>query len=341
MSDQTRIAIVGYGNVGRGVHRAIERNADMALGGIITRNPARVREELGQVGGIPIPIFDATGLNQGPPSEISITTDVAILCGGSATDLPKQGPEFARDFNTVDSFDTHADIPEYFAKMDEAARANGRTAIISAGWDPGTFSRARVEMDAFLPGMTPEFFYGLTKKGGISQGHSDAIRQLPGVADARQYTLAIPEAIERVRAGERPNLEAGDKIWRDCYVVLEEGADPEEVDNAIRSMPNYFDAYRTEVTFISQNALDRDHPGMPHDGLVLAMGETGEGNRAMIEYRNEMASNPEFTGGILVASARACHRLNQAGRYGAYTMLNLSPADLSPHSTKRLLEDFV
>jgi len=331
--DKINVGIVGYGNVGRGVHKAIERNEDMNLVGIVTRSPGRVLKEIG----------NSENILQSTKKVIESLTesiDVAILCGGSATDLPEQGPYFAQYFNTVDSFDTHVDIPKYSADMDKAAKENGNTSIISAGWDPGIFSRARVEMDAILPGATTEFFYGLTEKGGISQGHSDAIRRIPGVKDARQYTHAKSFIIERVRAGKKLNLTASDRLWRECYVVLEEGADPDEVEKEIKELPKYFKGYDTEVNFVTQGELDINHSNMPHDGLVLTIGNTGEGNKANIEYSCSWESNPEATGSILVACARAVYRFNKSGKKGAYTMLDLSPADLSIRSREELLRDF-
>ena len=329
----TRIAIVGYGNVGRGVYKALERNPDMSLAGIISRDPNRVRNEFGNT---IVPITSPDNLRV-------INADVAILCGGSKDDLPKQGPFFVEHYNTVDSFDTHAKIPEYFHKIDEFARKNGKTSIISAGWDPGTFSVNRVLMDAFLPGTIPKAFYGLGETGGLSMGHSDAVRQVKGVKDARQYTHAIPEAIERVRDGENPDLSVGEMHWRECYVVAEsdDPGEMERISDEIISMPNYFKPYKTKVHFVTQEILDKQLSGMPHDGLVLAVGETGNGNKAMIEYRNEWESNPEATGNVLIACARACKRFNNEGKNGAYTMLDIPTSYLSPHSNEKLLKDFM
>jgi len=348
--EQIKIAIVGYGNIGRGVHKAIEKNrelyGDMNLVGIITRRADQVANE---VPGVSV-YHSSDRKNWG-----DLEADVAILCGGSKADLPVQGPVFASYFNTVDSFDTHDHIHPYedergnyrlgyFKEMNNAARANNRVSIVSAGWDPGVFSLERVLFDAIIPGCVPGAFYGLTEKGGLSQGHSDAIRQIPGVKDARQYTHAIPEAIEKVRQGEA-DLTKGDMHWRECRVVLENDTpkERERVRKAIVNDPEYFAPYRTEVHFVEKGELSDD---MPHDGIVVASGVTGEGNPAIMEYKNIWGSNPEATGSILVACARACHRLAkevEAGKRepGAYTMLDIPVAYLSPRSQETLLEKFM
>jgi len=346
MTRQTNIVIVGYGNVGRGVNEAIKRNSDMGLIGVISRSPNRVEKELG--GEAPV-FYQNSILNHETTQPIA---DVAILCGGSKNDLPKQGPLFAARYNTVDSFDNHPHIGPYidektqeqkrghFEKMNKAASFQGHTSIVSAGWDPGTFSVNRVLMDAFLPGSIPKGFYGLGEKGGLSMGHSDAIRKIDGVKDARQYTHAIPEAIQRVRNGENPNLSAGEMHTRECYVTLENDTpkERERVTIEIKAMKDYFASYDTTVNFVSQNELDDK---MPHDGLVLAVGETGQGNRAVIEYRNEWSSNPEATANVLVACARAAHRLNEEHKLGAHTMLDIAPAYFSQKSHDELLKDFM
>lgn len=337
MAEETNIVIVGYGNVGRGVHEAIKRNSDTNLVGIISRSPERVGKELGG----DVPVFDQASVLKYQASQLA--ADVAILCGGSKNDLPTQGPQFAQLFNTVDSFDTHANIPGYFKEMDSIARENSKTSIVCAGWDPGTFSVNRVLFDAYLPGTIPKGFYGLDKKGGLSMGHSDAIRKVSGVKDARQYTHAIQEAIDKVRIGENPDLSAGDMHWRECQVVLENDT-PEErkrVSKEVKNMENYFAPYKTTVDFVTQSELDEKYSSMPHDGLVLAVGETGQGNKATLEYKNVWESNPEATGNILVACARATKKFSDQGKTGAYTMLDLSPADLSPRSRGELLEDFM
>ncbi len=325
----TKIGIIGYGNIGRGVHQAILLNArifgDVSLGGIITRRPDDVRREQ--------PGVTIVGL------DTSLEIDVAILCGGSATDLPRQGPALLSRYNTVDSFDTHARIPEYFAQMDEAAKAAGHVAVIAAGWDPGTFSLERALADAFLPGAHPVGFYGVAASGGLSMGHSDAIRRVEGVEDARQYTHAIPSAIERARRGEP--LTPGEMHWRECFVVARDGADKDRIAREIKAMPHYFAPYETSVAFIDADELREKHGGMPHDGMVVATATTAGGARGVIEYGNRWDSNPAATAGILVAYARAADRLRRDGRCGAFTVLDIPPAYVSPRSRARLLDEFV
>ena len=326
---KTKIGIVGYGNIGKGVYSSILRNeelyGDVLLSGIITRRPERVRE---MVSGVKVVGFDE-----------GLDIDVAILCGGSKTDLPEQGPIFASKYNTVDSFDNHGKIPEYFADINRVAKENHTVAVISAGWDPGTFSLERVLADAFLPGSNPSGFYGLSEKGGLSMGHSDAIRRITGVKDARQYTHAIHEAIERAKQGEK--LTPGEMHWRDCKVVLEEGSDEEKIRREIVNMPGYFAPYHTEVEFVSQKDLDTKYSGVPHDGVVIATALMGNGNRGVIEYRNQWQSNPEGTANIMVAHARAAHRLKEEGKSGAHTILDIPPAYFSPRSTQELLRRFM
>ncbi len=334
------IAIVGYGNIGKGVHRAIERNSDMDLVGIISRDPKRVEREIQY-----IPIFDA----KDEASWRGLNPDVAVLCGGSIKDLPVQGPYFARFLNTVDSFDNHPHIgpysdeetgkpmPGYYQDMDNSAKEGGHTSIISIGWDPGTFSMERTLTDAFFPGTKAYGFYGLSETGGLSMGHSDAIRKVEGVKDARQYTHAIPETMERVRSGENPDLSSGEMHWRECYVVAEEGADLSKIEKEITNMPNYFEPYRTEVHFIGEEEMKSDYSDMPHDGVVIAASETGNGNKILIEHRNTWVSNPEATASIMTAYARAAHRLNQQGAYGAKTILDIAPALISPRSKEELI----
>ena len=340
----TKIAIAGYGNVGKGVRKAIPKNPDMELCGIITRSRERVLRDLaGEVD--PEMVFDLTSERW-----VGLEADVAILCGGSRKDLPEQGPLFASHFNTVDSFDTHGHIVPYidektqepkrgyFADMDDVAKSHGNVSYICAGWDPGTYSLERVLADAFIPGSNPQMFYGLTEKGGLSMGHSDAVRQLRdlGVVDARQYTHAQHEAIEAMRNGENPDLKPGDRVWREVYVVAEV-ADRDAIRKAIVEMPQYFKDYKTTVEFISREEMKEKHSGMPHDGIVLAVGETGEGNRAMIEYKSEWDSNPEATGSILVACARAADRFSREGRSGAYTILDFPAEYINPRSREELL----
>ena len=312
---KTRIVIVGYGNVGRGVMKSIANNPDMELAGIVSRSPERVRKEVADV---PVlPVADAGRWLE------ELRPDVAILCGGSKNDLPVQGPELVRHLATVDSFDNHSRIPEYFAAMNEAATAAGHVGIISTGWDPGIFSLERVLGNAFIPGARAYGFYGLGEKGGLSMGHSDALRTIPGVRDARQFTHAVPEAIEHVRSGENPDFQPGDMHTRECFVVLEEGADKEAVTRAILTMPGYFAPYRTTVNFISQEELDAKYKGFPHDGLAIAAGETGDHHVARVEYRCVWGSNPEATANVLVAHARAAARLMREGRKGAFTILDI------------------
>ncbi|MFB6357132.1 MAG: diaminopimelate dehydrogenase [bacterium] len=333
--NSTSIAIVGYGNIGRGVHESIKRNDDMELSGILTRGPKRVREELSDAPDRTPPIVDASKtMDFGQ----ELPADVAILCGGSKDDLPVQGPKFAKHYNVVDSFDTHADIPDYYDEMDKISSENDQLAVVSTGWDPGTFSLERVLADAFIPGADHYTFWG----PGVSQGHSDAARQIEGVKDARQYTLPIDEAIERVRNGERPELETSEKHTREVYVVIEDGADKDRIEREIVEMPNYFEPYDTTVEFISEDEMERNHDEYPHGGFVMASGKTGsEGNKALIEYNCDWDSNPEATANILIAHARAASRMSERGEDGARTILEIQPADLSPYSRDELLSEFM
>jgi len=265
--------------------------------------------------------------------------DVMILCGGSAGDLPKQGPHFARLFNTIDSFDTHAGIPEYYEKMNQAAQKSGKISIISVGWDPGLFSISRMMSEAILPNGQGYTFWGK----GVSQGHSDAIRRIEGVRDAKQYTIPIEEAVSLVRSGANPQLSTADKHLRDCYVVAEEGADKARIEQEIKTMPNYFADYKTRVTFITEAELKRDHSAMPHGGFVIRSGKTGanEENSNIIEYSLKLESNPEFTASVLVAYARAAWRLNREGKSGARTVFDIPPAYLSPKSGAELRKELL
>lgn len=330
----TRIAIAGYGNIGKGVHKSVNKNnelyGDIEVSVILTRRPEDVRRDI-----VDIPVYGTYVVEE----YAQHIADVAILCGGSAEDLPEQGPYFAQFMNTVDSFDTHDDIAKYFKEMDGVSRKNGNISIISTGWDPGTFSLERTLADAFLPGVKARGFYGLGEKGGLSLGHSDAIRCIEGVADARQYTHAIHKAIERVRSGE--DLSAGEMHWRECVVVAKEGADQDKITNTITNMPKYFRPYETIVKFVTQEELDKKHSGKYHDGLVIAVGETGDGNKAVIEYKNQWESNPEATANILVAHARAAHKLAREGDSGAKTILDIPAAYFSPRSRDELLKDFM
>lgn len=322
------IAIVGYGNLGRGVELALKRNADMKLVALFSRRPDPVKKEIKNV-----PIFNSEKFTL--PEDLKI--DVAILCGGSKEDTPVQGPFFIRRFSTVDSFDTHADIPGYFEKMDSIAKGEGNVAIISAGWDPGIFSMERVLDDAFLPGGKRYTFWG----PGVSQGHSDAARKLQGVIDARQYTIPIESAIQQVQGGATPDFSRREMHKRLVYVVAEEGADRERIRREIVEMANYYAEYNTEVIFISREEMQRNHATYPHGGFVLTSGITGGNNRQILEYKCQLKSNPEFTGSVLIACARAAFRLKVKGCKGAFTMLDIPPVLLSPHSGDALRSEFM
>lgn len=310
-----KVAIVGYGNLGRGVERSLKQNPDMELVGVFTR---RSPETVATEGAAAFHMDDLLSKK----SDI----DVCILCGGSATDLPVQTPEITKNFNTIDSFDTHAKIPEHFAKVDQAAKANQTVSIISTGWDPGLFSLNRLYAQSILPTGETNTFWGK----GVSQGHSDALRRIAGVADATQYTIPNNEVIAKLKAGEKLELTTRDKHFRECFVVLEEGADAEAIKEEIVTMPNYFSDYDTEVNFVSQEELNRDHKAMPHGGTVLHTGTTGETTNQVIEYTLQLESNPEFTASVLVAYARACVRLAKEKQFGAFTVLDIAPKYLSP-----------
>ena len=317
-----KIGILGYGNLGRGVEKAVAANSDQELVAVYTRrDPAGV-----QIKTPGAKVLSADALEGGKED-----LDVLILCGGSATDLPEMTPKYAALYNVVDSFDTHARIPEHFAAVDAAAKKSGHIGLISCGWDPGMFSVNRLYAASILPEGEAYTFWGR----GVSQGHSDAIRRIEGVQDARQYTVPVPEALERVRSGERPELTTREKHTRECYVVAKEGADLKKIEEEIKTMPNYFADYDTTVTFITQEELDRDHKGLPHGGSVIYTGSTGE-NRHVVEYRLTLDSNPEFTGSVLAAAARAVSRLNKEGVNGAKTMFDIAPAYLSPMSGEEI-----
>ena len=311
-----RLGILGYGNLGKGVELAVRQNPDMELVAVYSRRDP----ETVNVATEGLPVRPAAALESG-----NEPIDVLIICGGSATDLPKQTPHYASLYNVVDSFDTHARIPEHFAAVDEAARSAGNAALISCGWDPGLFSLNRLMGNCILPDGADYTFWGK----GISQGHSDAIRRIDGVADAKQYTIPIESALEEVRSGSNPELTAREKHLRECFVVLKDGADATEVERQIVTMPNYFDEYDTTVHFISQEELDRDHSAMPHGGFVLRSGKTASGANMVIEYSLKLDSNPEFTSCVLVAYARAIARLAAEGRTGATTVFDIPPAYLS------------
>ena len=318
---KTRIGILGYGNLGRGVELACRQSDDMEFVALFTRrDPAQVK-----------PLTEGVAVHAADDlAAHADDIDVLILCGGSARDLPEQTPACASLFNVVDSFDTHANIPTHFADVDVEAKAGGKVAVISAGWDPGMFSLARLYATCVLPDGVDYTFWGR----GVSQGHSDAIRRIEGVADARQYTVPVPEALEAVRNGENPELTTRQKHTRECFVVAKEGADKAAIEAAIVGMPNYFSDYDTTVTFISQEELDRDHAGIPHGGSVIRSGSTGEAgeNKHVVEYSLKLDSNPEFTGSVLVACARAAHRLAREGQTGCKTLFDIAPAYLSPLS---------
>ncbi len=325
-----RVGIMGYGNLGRGVECALKQNPDMELTAVFTRrDPGSVK-------------ILTEGVNVYPAKDakdLADQVDVLILCGGSATDLPEQTPEYAKYFNVVDSFDTHAKIPEHFAAVDKAAREAGNTAVISAGWDPGMFSLNRLYGSAVLPDGKDYTFWGR----GVSQGHSDAIRRIAGVKDARQYTIPVESALEAIRSGETPELTTRQKHTRECFVVAEEGADLAAIEKEIVTMPNYFADYDTTVHFISQEEMERDHRSLPHGGFVIRSGKTGwnlEHNH-VIEYSLKLDSNPEFTSSVIVACARAAYRMKQEDMTGCKTILDLPPAYLSSKSGEELRKELL
>ena len=324
-----RIGIVGYGNIGRGVEQAIKRNEDMELAAVFTRrDPASVK----------VATEGAKVVHMDDMLSMKGDVDVMVLCGGSATDLPVMGPEIAANFNTIDSFDTHAKIPEYFANVDKAAKEGNNISIISVGWDLGMFSLNRLYAESILVQGSTYTFWGK----GVSQGHSDAIRRIPGVKNAIQYTVPVDEAVDQVRSGSEPKLTTRDKHTRECYVVAQEGANKAEIENAIKTMPNYFDEYNTTVHFISEEELKRDHSKMPHGGFVIRTGETGEeGNKHVIEYSLKLDSNPEFTASVLIAYARAAYRLNQKGENGARSVFDIAPALLSMKTPEQLRKEIL
>ena len=327
MRKKIQIGIAGYGNLGRGVEAAIQKTPDIELAAVFTRrNPESVH----------IRSKNVEVLHTDDVMKYKDKIDVMILCGGSASDLPEQGPKFAKLFNTIDSFDTHAKIPEYFEKVDAAAKSSGKTSIISVGWDPGLFSMNRMLAEAILPEGKEYTFWGK----GVSQGHSDAIRRVDGVKNGIQYTIPIDEALEKVRQGINPELTTRQKHLRDCYVVAEEGTDKAKIENTIRNMPNYFSDYDTKVTFITEEELKRNHGSMPHGGFVIRSGSTADGgNKHIIEFSLKLDSNPEFTASVLVAYARAAYRLNQQGQTGAKTVFDIPLAYLSHKTTEQLRKE--
>ena len=331
MADQKiRIGIVGYGNLGKGVELAIRKNDDMELVGVFTRrDPDQLQ--------LATPNMKKYRVEDAEKMQDQI--DVMILCGGSATDLAVQGPQFAAHFNTVDSFDTHAKIPEYFDSMDQTAKASGKVAAISVGWDPGMFSINRMYGDAILPQGKTYTFWGK----GVSQGHSDAIRRVKGVKNGIQYTIPIEEAVNRVRRGEDPEFSTREKHLRECFVVAEEGADKVAIEQEIKNMPNYFSDYDTVVHFITEEQLKADHSAMPHGGFVIRSGKTGanQNTKHIVEYSLKLESNPEFTSSVLVAYARAVYKLHKNGETGAKTVLDIAPAMLSPKSGAQLRKELL
>jgi len=320
-----RVGIMGYGNLGKGIECAIKQNKDMELVAVFSRREPSTVKILTE--GVKVySVDDAIKMKD----EI----DVLILCGGSATDLPTQTPEYAKYFTVIDSFDTHARIPEHFANVDATAKENGNVAIISCGWDPGMFSLNRLYASCILPSGADYTFWGK----GVSQGHSDAIRRIDGVANAKQYTVPVDAALEKVRNGENPELTTREKHTRECYVVAKEGADKDRIADEIKTMPNYFADYDTTVNFITEEELQRDHSGIPHGGFVIRSGKTGwnEENSHIIEYSLKLDSNPEFTASVIVAYARAAYRMKQEGMTGCKTVFDIAPAYLSPCSAEEL-----
>ncbi len=323
MENQIKIAILGYGNLGRGVELSVSKNPDMQLVGVFSRRDPKSVETL----------FEETKVfSMDELLEFKETIDVLILCGGSKDDLPLQGPQFSKHFNIVDSFDTHAKIPEYFASVDKPSKENNKVAMISIGWDPGMFSVNRLYGEALLPDGDTYTFWGK----GLSQGHSDAIRRVEGVQAGVQYTLPSSSAIELVRSGVRPTLSTKEKHTRECYVVLEDGADAARVENEIKTMPDYFEPYETTVHFISQDELKKNHNKMPHGGFVIRSGSSSEQNNQVVEYSLALESNPEFTASVLVAYARATYRLSKQGDFGAKTVFDVAPGLLSIKTPQQL-----
>ncbi len=319
-----RVAIMGYGNLGRGIQCALRQNDDMELVAVFTRRDPSTVKVLEEV-----PVYSADKL-----MEMKDAIDVLMLCGGSATDLPKQTAEYAKYFNVIDSFDTHARIPEHFAAVDKAASEGGKVAMISVGWDPGMFSLNRLYANAILRDGKDYTFWGK----GVSQGHSDAIRRIPGVRNAKQYTVPVESALDAVRRCENPELTTREKHTRECFVVAEEGADKAWIENEIKTMPNYFADYDTTVHFITEEELQRDHAGIPHGGMVIRSGKTGMNgeNQHVIEYSLKLDSNPEFTACVLTAYARAVYRMYTEGMKGCKTVFDVAPAYLSPMTAEEL-----
>ncbi len=326
MNNQIKVAIVGYGNLGRGVELSISKNPDMSLVAVFSRRDPQ------SVTTINTPVYSINNI-----LEFKDKIDVLILCGGSKDDLPIQGPQFAEHFNVVDSYDNHAEIPQYFASVDKVASKNKKIGMISIGWDPGMFSINRLFGEALLPDGDTYTFWGK----GLSQGHSDAIRRVEGVKAGVQYTIPSTSAIEKVRSGSRPTLTTKEKHARECFVVLKDGADAKKVENEIKTMPNYFEPYDTTVNFISQEEFDKNHNTMPHGGFVIRSGISSTGVNQVIEYSLKLDSNPEFTASVLVAYARATYRLAQKGDFGAKTAFDVAPNLLSPKTSLELITEIL
>ncbi|WP_240375026.1 diaminopimelate dehydrogenase [Bacillus piscicola] len=328
MGSTIRIGIAGYGNLGKGVQSAVKQNDDMTLAAVFTRRDP---------GSLDVGDSSVKVVSMEDAEQYKDEIDVMILCGGSASDLPEQGPQLAKMFNTVDSFDTHAKVNEHFAAVDDPALEAGNTSIISIGWDPGYFSLNRLFGEATLPEGETYTFWGK----GLSQGHSDAVRRVNGVKAGVQYTIPLEEAVNKVRNGENPTLETKEKHFRDCYVVPEKGADTDAIENEIKTMPHYFADYETRVNFISEDELKKNHSSMPHGGFVIRSGKTGEDTRQIIEYSLKLDSNPEFTSSVLVTYARACYRMNKAGQTGAKTIFDVAPGFLSPKPADQLRKELL
>lgn len=324
-----KIGIYGYGNLGKGVEKAIYANPDTELVGVFTRrNPEDVKTIHDN-----IPVY-----NVKDAYKMKDQIDVMILCGGSATDLPEQTPEVAKLFNTVDSFDTHAKVPEYFENVNKAAKSSNNLSLISCGWDPGLFSLNRSLFEAILPTGTNYVFYGR----GLSQGHSDAIRRIKGVKNAVQYTVPYDDAVAKVRNGENPQFNSVREVmWRECFVVLEDGANEKDIEKEIKEMPNYFEPYNTIVHFISEEELEKNHSGMPHGGFVLRSGETSKNTNQVAEFSLKLDSNPEFTASVLVAYARGVHKLRKDGKVGAITVLDIPISYILPKTTEEILKELI
>ncbi|MCO7026747.1 diaminopimelate dehydrogenase [Tetragenococcus halophilus] len=328
MIDKIKVGIIGYGNLGKGAVEGIKATEDMELVGVFSRRDPK---------NLAVEDESIKKFHVDEAKDFVGKIDVMLLCGGSATDLPEQTPEFARLFNTVDSYDTHAKIPEFYQAANEAAKASEHIAIISVGWDPGLFSINRVIGEAILSKSETYTFWGK----GLSQGHSDAVRRVNGVKDGVQYTIPSDEAIEKVRSGSNPELSTSDKHNRVCYIVPEDSADKNKIENEIKTMPNYFVDYNTEVHFITEEELKRDHSKAPHGGFVITGGETGENNKQIYEFSLNLDSNPEFTSSVMVAYARAAYRLNKEGQSGAKTLFDIAPSYISPKTNEELRRDYL